>query len=239
MTSPDQPSRTLTHEELPRLHSATGELARLYRSRLRTVGGADANFAELRELYFKTCGRPFDLRRELNSPLESVPTQIQLHEWEYAHEVRTERERRTVTVISPLTWVLSYPSPYTHSMARQVVAGRQEKDQESLRSFVLRACLMQLVFAKLPELTTLLEGLRFRAEIRKPNQLGELSLVTVSAAIPTVRPEDALLMQAAGLSGGTGFVEVVDLDRAMQLADPLHVQVQAILASGNPMHIPV
>ena len=62
------------------------------------VLGADQSLAEFKEIYFKACARPFDLRRELESPLESVPTQIQLYEWEYLHEVRTDR--KAITVIS-------------------------------------------------------------------------------------------------------------------------------------------
>ena len=46
-----------------------------------SVTGADQNLADVREAFFKACGRPFDLRKELPTPLESVPTQIQLYEW--------------------------------------------------------------------------------------------------------------------------------------------------------------
>ncbi len=259
MTQQADVVQTLTHEQLPRLHSITSEVAKICRGQLRnyldalaplfrprrvlgnhmdgsgkeTVTGADQNFAELRENYFKACGRPFDLRKELTAPLESVPTQIQLHEWEYVYEIRAERELETITVVSPLTWVLAYPSTYTLSMMRQVVAGKQERDAEGVRSFVLRACLMQLLFAKLPELGTLFEGLRYRVEIRKSPQLGDLSLVTVSAPVATIRPSDDLLMTAMGLSGRTGFVEVLGEYQAAHVVDPLQAQILKILDDAN------
>src|SRR5215467_5320894 len=178
MTQPAETVNSLTHDQLPRLHSLTAEMQKICRGQLRkyldalaplfrprrvlgdhmegagkeSVTGADQTFAEFREIYFKACGRPFDLRKELPTPLESVGTQIGLYEWEYLCDVRSERETRTINVVSPLTWVLAYPSTYTLSMMRQVVAGKQEKDAEGVRSFVLRACLMHLLFLKVPEM---------------------------------------------------------------------------------------
>jgi len=260
MTQSAEAGRVLTHEQLPRLHNVTNDVAKICRAQLRTyldalaplfrprrvlgnhmdgagketVTGADQNISELRETYFKACGRPFDLRKELPTPLESVPTQIQFYEWEYLYDIRSERERKTITVVSPLTWVLAYSSTYTLSMMRQVVAGKQEQDAEGVRSFVLRACLMQLLFAKVTELRPLFEGLRYRLEIRKSPQLGELPLVTLSAPVTTIRPADDLLMTATGLSGRTGFEEVIDEDQAAHIPDPLQAQLLKVLDQAKP-----
>lgn len=259
MSQPADVAPALTHEQLPRLHSLTAEVQRICRGQLRTyldalaplfrprrvlgshmegagaesVVAADQTFAELRETYFKACGRPFDLRKELATPLESVGTQIGIYEWEYLYDVRGDRETRSITVVSPLTWVLSYPSTYTLSMMRQVVAGKQERDAEGVRSFVLRACLMQLQFAKLKELGALFEGLRYRVEVRKSPQLGELPLVTVSAPVRTVRPADDLLLTATGLSGRTGFEEVIDDEQASHITDPLQAQILRVLDTNH------
>jgi len=253
-------AQSLTNEQLPRLHNLTAEVQKICRGQLQTylnalaplfrprrvlgnhmegagkesVTGADQTFAELREIYFKACGRPFDLRKELPSPLESVGTQIGLYEWEYLCDVRTERESRTINVVSPLTWVLAYPSTYTLSMMRQVVAGKQEKDAEGVRSYVLRACLMQLLFLKVPEMAKLFAGLRYQVEVRKSPQLGELPLVTVSAPIHTVRPADDLLLAATALSGRTGFEEVIDEDQAAHISDPLQAQVLKLIDASSP-----
>src|ERR1051326_2062808 len=206
-------TQTPTHDQLPRLHNVTKEVSKLCLGQLKTylealaplfrprrvlgdyiegagkenLVSADQNLAELKEIYFRACGRPFDLRRELPVPLESFPTSLQLYEWEYVHEIPTGRERKTITVVSPLTWVLAYRSTYSFSMLRQVMAGKQERDTESIRSFVLRAYLMHMLFLKISELTPLLDGLRYKVAIRKSPQLGELPLVTVSAPFATVR----------------------------------------------------
>ena len=259
MSQPADTFNSLTHQQLPRLHQLTVEVQKICRGSLRTyldalaplfrprrvlgehmegagresVVGAEQTFTELRETYFKACGRPFDLRKDLQSPLESVGTQIALYEWEYVYDVRTQRESRTITVVSPLTWVLTFPSTYSLSMLRQVIAGKQERDPEGVRSFVLRSCLMHLQFAKLPELKALFEGLRYKVEVRKSAQLGELPLVTVSAPIRTVRPADDLLLAATGLSGRTGFEEVIDDYAAAHIADPLQAQILKVLDAAN------
>src|ERR1700693_134345 len=144
--------QALDNEQLLHLHNLTRDVSKLCRNQLRdyldalaplfrprrvlgdhvegasreSVLGADQNLAELKELYFRVCNRPFDVRPEFNLPLESVQTQIQLYEWEYLHEVRTDRERRTISVVAPMTWVLAYPTTYTLSMIRQTLTGKQE-----------------------------------------------------------------------------------------------------------------
>lgn len=194
-----------------------------------TVVGEDQTLAELKELYLSVCSRPFDLRRELAVPLESVSTQIQLHEWEYVHEAVTARERKQLTVVSPLAWVLTYPSTYSLSMMRQVLAGKQERDSESVRAFVLRACLMHVMFLKQPGLKSLVEGLRYKVEVRRSPQMGDLPLVTLVAPLSTMRLSDEHLLVATGLSGRAVFQEVLDRRKSRKISDPFEEQISAIL----------
>jgi len=259
MSQPADMIPTLTHEQLPHLHQVTAEIQKIVRAQLRSyldalaplfrprrvlgermegsgkeaVVGADLNYAELREMYFKACGRPFDMRKEFPPTLESVGTQIGLHEWEYSYTVRTERDSRTITVISPLTWVLSYPSTYNLSMLRHVIGGKQDHDAEGVRTYVLRSCIMSLQFEKLPDLKALFQGLRYHVEVRKSPQLGELPLVTVSAPIRTIRPVDDLLLNAIALTGRTAFEEVIDEYQASHIADPLQAQTLKVLDKSD------
>ena len=251
--------RPFSNDQLARLHKMTQQIEKVCRAQLRGyldalaplfrprrllgdhmegsgrehVSNADSHLNEFREIYFKACARPFDLRKEMPLPLESVSTQLQLHEWEYKHEIQTGRERKSVTITSPLTWVLSYPATYSYGMARQVVAGNQEQDVPSLRSFLLRSCLMRLMFSQLPELAGLFEGLRYRIEIRKCRELGDLPLVTISAPIATVLPPDDVLALASAVAGRPGFVEVIDTKQAAIIPDPLRDQVTQIIAADH------
>jgi hypothetical protein len=244
----------LNVEQLLQLHTLTKDVAKVCQKQLRgfldtitllfrprrvlgdaiegsereSVGSSDRNVAELRELYRKVALRPFDLRPELNLPLESVSTQLQLYEWEYLHQIKTDRGWRSIKVTSPLTWVVAYSSNYSLTMLRQVLAGNEERDPEAVRAFVLRACLMHLHFTKFPAIAELLAGLRYRIEVRQTPETGDLPLVTLSAPFSTMRPPDSLVTVASGLAGGASFAEVLDLGTVKRMADPIREQVAAI-----------
>src|ERR1700722_7882360 len=107
-------------EQLAHLHELTKDVAKLCRTQLRSylealaplfrprrilgdyvegvgrepVSGADQCLTELRESFFKAGPRPFDLRKELPTPIESISTQIQLHEWEYLYQASRDRENK-------------------------------------------------------------------------------------------------------------------------------------------------
>jgi len=193
------------------------------------VAAADRNLAELKELYARVAVKPFNLRPELSAPLESVTTQFQFHEWEYVHATETPRGWQSIRVTTPLTWVLSYNSPYSLATLRGVISGDGQRDPDAIRAFILRACLMQQLFAKLPTLTDLLTGLRFKVEVRKSPQLAELPLVTVSAPFRTFRPPDQLVSLASGLAGGASFAEILETDSVWNLSDPLRDEALEIV----------
>jgi hypothetical protein len=196
------------------------------------VVGAERNFADLRALYRKVAIK-FDLRPELEAPLQSVSTQFQLQEWEYNHALQTEKGWQSIRVIKPLTWVLSYTSPYGLSTMRDVTAGIVHPDPESVRSFVVRACLMHEMFRAFPALTDLLSALRFRIAIETCAPLGDLPLVTISAPFRTFRPSDSLVAMASGLAGGATFTEVLAVDSVRNLSDPLREQAVATMRQHN------
>ena len=251
------PAASLNIEQLLHLHTLTKDVSKICQKQLRgyldtisllfrprrTLGdsmegserdsasNSDRAVTELRELYRRVAARPFDLRPELTFPLESVSTQIQLYEWEYLHQTKTDRGFRSIRVTSPLTWVVAYSSTYSLHMLRQVLAGQEERNAESVRAFILRACLMHLHFSKFPAIADMLAGLRYRVEVRRSPELGDLPLVTVSAPFLTVRPPDNLVTIASGLAGGTTFAEVLDVDSVRNLSDPLREEITAIFRS--------
>ena len=257
MDNPAAPAESLNIEQLLHLHTLTKEVAKVCQKQLRayletmallfrprrilgdaiegaereSVGNSERTVAELRDLYRKVALRPFDLRPELSFPLESVSTQMQLYDWEYLHQSKTDRGWRSISVTSPLTWVVTYSSMYSLAMVRQVLAGQSERDSEAVRAFVLRACLLQLHFQRFPALADLFAGLRYRVEVRRSPETGDLPLVTISAPFATMRPPDNLVAVAAGLAGGAAFSEVLDLTTVRNLSDPLREQVAAVFRS--------
>jgi hypothetical protein len=257
MNTPVNPSNHLNVEQLLQLHTITKEVSKFCQKQLRgyldtmallfrprrilgeaieggekeAIGGTDRTLAELREIYKNVALRPFDLRPELSVPLESIATQMQLYEWEYQHDMKTDRGWQSIKVTKPLTWVIAYASPYSLSMVRQVLVGKEQRDAEAVKAFVLRACVLHLQFLKLPAIAGLFEGLRYRVEVRQSQEMGELPLVTVSAPIATLRPPDNLVNIAAGLAGGASFAEVLDLGSVKNLQDPFRQEIASILKS--------
>jgi hypothetical protein len=257
MDNPAVPAEALNVEQLLHLHTLTKDVARVCQKQLRgyldtiallfrprrmlgeavegaereSATGSERTIAEFRELYRRVAPRPFDLRPELTLPIESVSTQIQLYEWEYLHDTKTDRGWRTIRVISPLTWVVAYSSNYSLSMLRQALAGQEERDPEAVRAFVLRACIMHTHFLKFPAIAELLAGLRYRVEVRRSPELGDLPLVTLSPPFTTIRPPDNLVTMASGLAGGASFAEVLDLNTVKNLQDPLRQEISAIFRS--------
>jgi hypothetical protein len=191
--------------------------------------GSDKNATELQALYHSVALKPFDLRPELPTPFESVATQFHLHEWEYLHPTQTDRGWQSIRVATPLTWVVTYASPYSLSSLRDVMAGHAQRDGAAVRSFVFRACVMHELFRKTPSLKELLTALRYGVDIRKSPQFGELPFVTVSAPFHTLRPADDLVALAAGMAGGQSFAEILDLDSVRNLTDPIRDETLRIL----------
>jgi hypothetical protein len=88
---------------------------------------------------------------------------------------------------------------------------------------------MHLHFTKFPGIAELFAGLRYRVEVRRSPELGDLPLVTLSAPLGTIRPPDELVTVAAGLAGGASFAEVLDMASLRNLSDPLRQEIAAIL----------
>jgi hypothetical protein len=244
--SPDQilqlrsATQTLSQALFTRLRAHFDALAPLFRPRRflgdymegigkEAVTGAERNAKELQELYRKVAVKPFDLRPELSTPLESVPTQFRFHEWGYQHAMQTDRGWQSIHVTTPLTAVVAYDSPYSLTTLRDVLSGNAQRDPEAVRAFVVRACVMHEMFRKFPSITELLSALRYRVEVRKLPAFGELPLVTISTPFQTFRPPDNVVALAAGMAGGQSFAEILDVDSVRTFTDPVRDETIRIL----------
>jgi hypothetical protein len=248
--------RPVTLEELPDLREKTERVSRVLQMRLRRqldllrpllaparifgryvgggvkddVTGANEAWAKLQETYRSICGRPFGLQPQLESSvLEQVDNRVELHPWEYTHEIAAAKERKAVTVASPLRWLVVYRSAYSPSQLRQVLTSPGERKQESIRQFLVAALAMNLLFERNPALTQLLGDLRYRVEVQKTPELGELPVTTIAAPIASFRPPDELIVSATRLSGVPAFIELVDPTSVAQMPDPLREELQAQL----------
>ena len=136
MDNPAAPAASLNVEQLLHLHNVTKDVSKVCQKQLRSLprhlwpfcSGPAASSATRWKARSASpsaapsapspssatsiAGRPAPIRSSTRThvPLESVSTQMQLYEWEYAHEIKTDRGWRTIKVTSPLTWVVTYSS---------------------------------------------------------------------------------------------------------------------------------
>jgi hypothetical protein len=221
--------RLKAHLETLRLLLAPRRLLGKYVGVKEDVVGVDKAFAQLQELYRGVCGKPFALAAELDEgPLKLLENRLELYPWEYTYQAKSERETKTATITSPVRWVLTYSAGYTLSQVLQAVIGKEQRQTDALRQFVVNALVMHLVFAKYPGIVQLLTDLRYQVGVEKSPSLGELPLVTLSACLPSFRPADQLILTAIRFSGVSAFIELIDMDMLDTLHDPLKQHLEKI-----------
>jgi hypothetical protein len=202
-----------------------------------TVPGAEKAFKELQGLYEGLAGsRPFNLPKELKPPLEIGTSVLEITPTEYPHLAKTEAESKTVTVVSPLRWVLSY-SGYTPRRLRELLADRTRTGPE-LQEFVLHTLVLHLVLARQAGVVKVLEALHFPVSSGRRAEFGDLPIPSLAASVSTVRPPDDVLIESTEISGLDVFEEVVNLDDLVQMRDPLKDRLIELVQSHGDNLLP-
>lgn len=252
--SDDSTTKTLTFEQLANLREKTETIAQFLKDRLKGhletlrpafaprrmlgkytgtregVAGEDKAFAQLQTQYQEVCRNPFALPPELNQDiLANIDNQIDVYPWEYSYEAKGAKETKTLTMNSPVRWVLTYSSGYTLAQVRQAVSGLQDRQSDYVRQFVVNALVMRAMFDRYPGIPQLLTDLRYEVRIEKCPGLGELPFVTVGACIPSFRPADDLILTATQFSGVPAFIELINVDTIPVLQDPLKLHIERML----------
>jgi hypothetical protein len=256
MSETDATAKSLTFEQLVDLRAKTEAVAQLLQTQLRAhletlrplfsprrvfgkyvggkeeIAGAEKAFAQLRTQFQAVCGRPFSLPPELEQDvLSDIDGRLELFPWEYTHDATHQNETRTLTITSPLRWVLTFSSGYTLSQLRQTLAGQQERRSDYVRQFVLSALVMRLLLEKFPGIGQVLTDLRYQVGTDACPGLGDLPLVTISACLSSFRPADDLILTATRFSGVPAFIELVDIATVPTLQDPLKLRLEQMLSS--------
>lgn len=216
------------------LRDYLGTLAPLFRPRAvlgdhvkggpkEVVRGADTAFKELQALHETIAtAKPFGLPKELTTPLDPITAGLEIAAVEYSHAAKADSQTKTVVVTTPLRWVLSYAG-HGPKRLRELVAdpGRSGTD---LGQGVLHTLVLDVI-ARQPGLAGLFQALRFPLSNGKLPGLGELPFTYLTAAVPTVRPPDDVIIESTEIAGMDTFEEVVDLDELARLRDPLREQL--------------
>jgi hypothetical protein len=191
---------------------------------------ADRAFVQLQQHYKPFATRPFDLPSEFDEHwLSLVGNRLALYPWEYTYEAKTDREAKTVTMASPVRWVVSYTSGYTMSQVRLGLADKGERRPEHIRQFVVNALVTQLVISHVPGLAPLLADLGYQLKTDYASDMPKVPLTTVTFSLTSFRPADDLILAATTFSGVPAFIELVEVDAISRMQDPLKVRMQELV----------
>jgi hypothetical protein len=189
-----------------------------------TVRGADAAFKELQNLYETAAtAPPFGLAKDLKPPLDVMSTTLELAPTEYTYEAKNDREAKTVTVTSPLKWVLHYAG-YSPRRLRELLTERDRTGNE-LQQFVLHYLMLHVVLTRQPGVAKVLRDLHFAVSAGQLEGCGSLPITYLTAAVTTLRPPDAVIIENTEVSGMDVFEEVIQTDDVIALRDPLQVRL--------------
>lgn len=192
------------------------------------VTGSDRAFQLLQE-QFRGIAPAFGLAPEMtDGELRELDHAPEVYPWEYTYDAKTDQTSKTLTITSPVRWVLTYRSGYSLSQFRQTVTTTGERVTRDLRAFILCALMMQMLLKGHPKLMRLLQDLRYEVTFESLPGLKTLPLPTVHACLPSFRPADPLLLMATGLSGVPAFIELIDLDRLRTLDDPFKAKLESL-----------
>jgi hypothetical protein len=197
----------------------------------QTAGSsANAAFNELKTLYTKVAAaRPFNLGTELTPPLEVINAIPEITNFEYVHTAKSERDNKTITVLSPLKWVLSF-SGFGPRQLRLLLA-EQTRSANDLAAAVQHCLMMHTALARQPGIVKLLEALHFSITTGLAAGLGELPIITIASVIPTSRAPDEFMIESTEISGTDTFEEVVNACDLSNLHDPFREKVLELARS--------
>lgn len=194
---------------------------------------ADKAFKELQALYETIApAKPFNLPRELKPPIDVPSVSLELTPLEYMHVVQTNGQSRSITVRSPLTWVLTY-SGFAPPRFKELLDSKPRSNDEVQR-FLLSYLALHVVTTNQPGVSQMLESLHFPISTGTSPALGDLPITRITVPIATVRASDDVVVQSAELTGVDAFEEVVTVDDIPKLRDPLKERLIDIVRAQAP-----
>lgn len=197
-----------------------------------SLRGADKAFRDLQALYESLASsKTFNLSPGLQAPIEIRSSAPELWPMEYTHNAVADGETKSVTVVSPLRWILTY-SGFGPAKLKEMIKDRSASLSE-LSAFVLHFLVMHIVTARQSGLTQLLEHLHFPLTTERIAEFGDLPVTCVSAAISTIRPPDDVVIQSTEIAGTTIFEEVVHLQDIDRIEDALKSQLTELAHKHN------
>ncbi|MCX8117647.1 MAG: hypothetical protein N3G78_06945 [Desulfobacterota bacterium] len=192
------------------------------------VPRSEKAFAELQELFGSVCEKPFGLPKKLQPPLPPINQQLEVTPYQYP--LRLEGDDRTVQILAPTQWVLSFRGDCSLERVRAMVSGREPRQTDEMQQALIDHLSLVVFLRHFPELRRLLEDLRYEVEVQELVDLGNLPVVVLKAPIATFLPPDDFILQITQLSGISAFQEIVDLEAIEKMTDSLKEQLKSLVS---------
>jgi hypothetical protein len=194
---------------------------------------SDKAYKDLVALYESVAvPKPFNLARELSTPLRLSGTGLEITPVETACTIQSGGSSRTIMVRSPLTWTLSY-SGYGPQRLPELLKNRLQGADE-LTHFVLSYLLMHIVVTNSPGLMSVFDALHFPITSTTLPEFASLPITRIGIPISTTRPSDETILQVADLTGMDAFEEVIAVADLSGLRDPLKTRLLDVARQQAP-----
>jgi hypothetical protein len=240
----------LTLQELPDLRHRTEAVSRFLREQItahlatlrplfaaervfgKYAGGkidvaeAERALTELQQNYKAFTRKPYDLPENFDTNwLTLVGNALELHPWEYVHEVQGKQ----VTLTSPVRWAINYRTNYNLAQVKTALDGKEAVRPDYLRQFVVNTLVLHSILNRNPGVPKLFQDLRYELKSDTTENLKGLPVFTVTSNIKSFRPADELISAAIAFSGVPSFIELLDIEATKQTADPLKSKLESFL----------
>lgn len=193
------------------------------------VHGADQAFAALEERFVKLCRDTFKLPSKLVSPVPAIKSKLEVYPWEY-HFALGGDPSKTVTITSPVRWVLAYEHPFTLSNLLKAKQSGEKPQMDDTKQLIINSVTLAMMMDRSPGIKQILGDLRFPVSLVTAPVSGDLPYVVVDSPVQSFRPQQDLMNMVVQLSGRPVFEELVDLDEIKNIQDPLADRIRALVS---------
>ena len=202
-----------------------------------TVRRSEKAYKELVGLYETVAStKPFNLPRELPTPLRLSGTGLEITPVDTARVIPSGSGTRTIMVRSPLTWTLTY-SGYGPVRLPELLKSRLQTGDE-LTHFVLSYLLMHVVTTNSPGLMNVFDALHFPITSTTQPEFGPIPITRIGIPVSTTCPSDDMILQVADLTGIDAFEEVIAVQDLAELRDPLRTRLLDLARQQAPDLVP-
>jgi hypothetical protein len=197
----------------------------------QSAKGENEAFEQLKGLYVPLAGSTsFNLRKDLESPLDTVSIQPEIAPLDYTYEVHDAGQAKIIAMTSPLKWVLFFAGNSPKRL-RELLAQQKTIVGSELQQCVLSYLIMHVTLLQRPGVTQILEALRFRVTTEHWEEFGNLPLTCIESPVSTIRPTDEVIIQSTEISGSPAFEEVVSPEEIAAMTDPFKERLVALAAT--------